>query len=474
MSCLTPFFFIPFTISPSTFQQYSRAMPTNHATSKPVGTLLVVDDNKAILQSVKMLMDPWFKNVVCATSPDVVASALGTATPDVILLDMNFHAGVNNGNEGLYWLHTFRERWAKTRIVLFTAYADVELAVRGLKDGASDFVVKPWDNARLIEALTEGREEKSGGEAKTATDNDIFWGTSPAMTALLKAADRVAATDANVLITGENGTGKDVLARYVHSHSLRADRPLVSVDMGAVSETLFESELFGHAKGAFTGADSEREGRFEAANGATLFLDEIGNLPLTLQAKLLTALQRRQVTRLGTNKPIDIDLRLICATNRDLWQMVGDGQFREDLLYRINTIRLEIPPLRDRREDIVPLAEMFIRRLATRYGRTASRLTDDAKRAVTEYAWPGNVRELEHAMEKAVIMTDGDHIGVESLSLAAPKAQASAPALTTLDEMEADAIRRAIEATGANMSLVAQRLGISRQTLYNKMKRYGI
>ena len=449
-------------------------MPTSHSSSKPVGTLLVVDDNKAILQSVKMLMEPWFKNIVCATSPDNAASALGTSTPDVILLDMNFHAGVNNGNEGLYWLHTFRERWATTRIVLFTAYADVELAVRGLKDGAADFVVKPWDNDRLIEALTEGREPKGGCETKASADSDIFWGTSPAMTALLRAADRVATTDANVLITGENGTGKDVLARYVHSHSLRSNRPLVSVDMGAVSETLFESELFGHAKGAFTGADTDREGRFEAANGATLFLDEIGNLPLTLQAKLLTALQRRQVTRLGTNKPIDIDIRLICATNRDLWQMVSDGQFREDLLYRVNTIHLEIPPLRERREDIVPMAEMFIRRLATRYGRTASSLTDAAKRAVAEYAWPGNVRELEHAMEKAVIMTDGDNIGTESLSLAPHKAQVAAPALTTLDEMEADAIRRAIEASGANMSLVAQRLGISRQTLYNKMKRYGI
>ena len=268
-------------------------MSTSHSPSKPVGTLLVVDDNKAILQSVKMLMEPWFKNIACATSPDNAASALGTSTPDVILLDMNFHAGVNNGNEGLYWLHTFRERWATTRIVLFTAYADVELAVRGLKDGAADFVVKPWDNDRLIEALTEGREAKSGGETKAAADSNIFWGTSPAMTALLRAADRVAMTDANVLITGENGTGKDVLARYVHSHSLRANRPLVSVDMGAVSETLFESELFGHAKGAFTGADTERDGRFETANGATLFLDEIGNLPLTLQAKLLTALQRR-------------------------------------------------------------------------------------------------------------------------------------------------------------------------------------
>ncbi len=440
----------------------------------PTGTLLVVDDNKAILQSVKILMSAWFSTIATTTSPDSATSALGGATPDVILLDMNFHAGVNNGNEGLYWLNSFRNRWPTARIVLFTAYADVDLAVRGLKDGAADFVVKPWDNDRLIEALTEGRKNADKPQPQATTD--AFWGTSPAMSALLKAAERVARTDANVLITGENGTGKDVLARHIHSLSLRSGQPLVSVDLGAVSETLFESELFGHAKGAYTGADGEREGRFEAANGATLFLDEVGNLTLPLQAKLLTALQRRQVTRLGTNKPIDVDIRLICATNRDLWKMVADGQFREDLLYRINTIHLEIPPLRERTGDIVPLAETFIRRLASRYGRGNMSLTPAAERALATYTWPGNVRELEHTIEKAVIMTDGDAIGAEHFSLAPPKTATapSTPHLTTLDEMEADAIRRAIDAAGANMSLVAQTLGISRQTLYNKMKRYGI
>lgn len=445
-------------------------MPTNKP--KPVGTLLVVDDNKAILQSVKMLMEQWFAHIACATHPDNATAVLANNTPDVILLDMNFHAGVNNGNEGLYYLRTFHDRWPSSRIVLFTAYADVDLAVRGLKDGAADFVVKPWDNARLIEALTECRHDNTSSPAPSPNDN-IYYGDSPAMVALLKAADRVAATDANVLITGENGTGKDVLAHYIHSHSLRSSRPLVTVDMGAITETLFESELFGHAKGAFTGADSDRQGRFEAANNATLFLDEIGNLPQTLQAKLLTALQRRQVTRLGTNRPIDVDIRLICATNRDLWQMVADGQFREDLLYRINTIHLEIPPLRNRPDDILPLAQMFIHRLAARYGRTANALSRDAQEALTHYSWPGNVRELEHAIEKAVIMSDTDIIGVESLSLSPHKPQATST-LTTLDEMEATAIRQAIETSGSNMSLVAQRLGISRQTLYNKMKRYGI
>ena len=443
----------------------------------PQGTLLVVDDNKAILQSVKILMSSWFATIATTTLPDNAPACLGGTAPDVILLDMNFHSGVNNGNEGLFWLRSFRDRWPAARIVLFTAYADVDLAVRGLKDGAADFVVKPWDNDRLVEALTEGRKSTADkGAPKPAAGT--FWGAGPAMAALLKAAERVARTDANVLITGENGTGKDVLARHIHSLSLRSDKPLVSVDLGAVSETLFESELFGHAKGAFTGADSDRKGRFEAANGATLFLDEVGNLTLPLQAKLLTALQRRQVTRLGTNKPIDVDIRLICATNRDLWQMVADGHFREDLLYRVNTIHLEIPPLRERSEDIVPLAETFVRRLASRYGRGPLRLTPAAQKALTTYTWPGNVRELEHAMEKAVIMTDGDAIGDEHLALAPPKTSTTtatrAPQLTTLDEMEADAIRRAIDAAGANMSLVAQTLGISRQTLYNKMKRYGI
>lgn len=441
------------------------------------GNLLVVDDNKAILQSVKMLMEHDFAHIFCAPNPDAAGAALGGETPDVILLDMNFHAGVNNGNEGLFWLGKFKARWPNARMVLFTAYADVELAVRGLKEGADDFVVKPWDNDRLKEALLTGRgngEPETGGEAANGT----YWGESDAMRALLKAADRVAGTDANVLITGENGTGKDVLARYVHAHSARASRPLVSVDLGAVSETLFESELFGHKRGAFTGADSDRAGYFEAADGATLFLDEIGNLPLHLQAKLLTALQRRQVTRIGTNSPIDVDIRLICATNKDLWQMVADGSFREDLLYRVNTIRLDIPPLRDRAGDAVTLAEAFVRRFALRYGRDVTGLTAEARDAVAQYTWPGNVRELEHAMEKAVIMTDGRLVGQDALDLTPPHAietpRRQAQPLATLDEMEADAIRRAVEASGGNMSQVAQRLGISRQTLYNKMKRYGI
>ncbi len=448
--------------------------------SLPDKTLLVVDDNRAILQSVRLVMSGIFADIFLAQSPDSATAATKGAVPDVVLLDMNFHAGVNNGNEGLYWLGRLRERWPGARFVLFTAYADVDLAVRGLKEGAADFIVKPWDNERLVEALTEGlvqKKSKSGDGPATHVSN-MLWGDSEPMRILRKTVERVASTDANILITGENGTGKDLLAREVHALSHRSAHPLVSVDMGAVSETLFESELFGHVKGAFTGADSDRMGRFEAANGSSLFLDEIGNLSLSLQAKMLTVLQRRQVTRVGSNHPVDVDIRLICATNRNLEQMVADGTFRQDLLYRINTIHLELPPLRDRGDDLLTLAETFVRRLAGRYGRAASGLSAAAKRKISDYSWPGNIRELEHTIERAVIMSEGGLVEPSDISLpeahsrSANDAGARQPA--TLDSIEAAAVRDAVERSGGNMSLAAQQLGITRQTLYNKMKKYGI
>ncbi len=448
--------------------------------SLPDKTLLVVDDNRAILQSVRLVMSGIFADIFLAQSPDSATAATKGVVPDVVLLDMNFHAGVNNGNEGLYWLGRLRERWPGARFVLFTAYADVDLAVRGLKEGAADFIVKPWDNERLVEALTEGlvqKKSKSGDGTATPVSN-MLWGDSEPMRILRKTVERVASTDANILITGENGTGKDLLAREVHALSHRSAHPLVSVDMGAVSETLFESELFGHVKGAFTGADSDRMGRFEAANGSSLFLDEIGNLSLSLQAKMLTVLQRRQVTRVGSNHPVDVDIRLICATNRDLEQMVADGTFRQDLLYRINTIHLELPPLRDRGDDLLTLAETFVRRLAGRYGRAASGLSTAAKRKISDYSWPGNIRELEHTIERAVIMSEGGLVEPSDISLpeshsrSANDAGARQPA--TLDSIEAAAVRDAVESSGGNMSLAAQQLGITRQTLYNKMKKYGI
>ncbi len=448
--------------------------------SLPDKTLLVVDDNRAILQSVRLVMSGIFADIFLAQSPDSATAATRGAVPDVVLLDMNFHAGVNNGNEGLYWLGRLRERWPGARFVLFTAYADVDLAVRGLKEGAADFIVKPWDNERLVEALTEGLVQKKSksGDGTASPVSNMLWGDSEPMRILRKTVERVASTDANILITGENGTGKDLLAREVHALSHRSARPLISVDMGAVSETLFESELFGHVKGAFTGADSDRMGRFEAANGSSLFLDEIGNLSLSLQAKMLTVLQRRQVTRVGSNHPVDVDIRLICATNRDLEQMVADGTFRQDLLYRINTIHLELPPLRDRGDDLLILAETFVRRLAGRYGRAASGLSAAAKRKISDYSWPGNIRELEHTIERAVIMSEGGLVEPSDISLpeahsrSANDAGARQPA--TLDSIEAAAVRDAVERSGGNMSLAAQQLGITRQTLYNKMKKYGI
>ncbi len=456
-------------------------MKTNNV-SLPDKTLLVVDDNRAILQSVRLVMSGIFADIFLAQSPDSATTVTKGATPDVVLLDMNFHAGVNNGNEGLYWLGRLRERWPCARFVLFTAYADVDLAVRGLKEGASDFIVKPWDNDRLIEALTEGlapQKSKSGVNSTSSVSN-MLWGDSEPMRILRKTVERVAATDANILITGENGTGKDLLAREIHALSSRSVRPLVSVDMGAVSETLFESELFGHVKGAFTGADSDRMGRFEAANGSSLFLDEIGNLSLSLQAKMLTVLQRRQVTRVGCNHPVDVDIRLICATNRNLEQMVADGTFRQDLLYRVNTIHLELPPLRDRGDDLFTLADTFVRRLAGRYGRAASGLSASAKRKIADYSWPGNIRELEHTIERAVIMSEGSLVEPadislpESHTLSSNGMAASARQPATLDSIEAAAVRDAVERSGGNMSLAAQQLGITRQTLYNKMKKYGI
>lgn len=449
----------------------------------PGKTLLVIDDNRAILQSVRLVMTGVFADVLLAQSPDVATAVTKGAVPDVVLLDMNFHAGVNNGNEGLFWLGNLRERWPRARFVLFTAYADVDLAVRGLKEGAADFIVKPWDNVRLIEALTEGlAEDGNNAKRKSSGSADsplMLWGESQPMQILRKTVERVAATDANILITGENGTGKDLLAREIHRLSARHDRAFVSVDMGAVSESLFESELFGSVKGAYTGADKDRKGFFEEADGSTLFLDEIGNLPAHLQAKMLTVLQRRQVTRVGSSNPTDIDIRLIAATNRNLWQMVADGSFREDLLYRVNTIHLELPPLRDRGSDVITLAESFVRRLADRYGRNIRGLSAAAKRKVEQAAWPGNIRELEHAMEKAVIMAEGELIEPQDISGSeSPRSTQTSPSASsktaTLDDIEAEAVRTAVERSNGNMSLAAQQLGITRQTLYNKMRKYGI
>lgn len=452
------------------------------------GTLLVVDDNRNILTSLRYLMSDHFDRVLTLNSPVTLPTMLHQEHIDVVLLDMNFSSGINSGNEGLYWLREIKRIRPQTQVVLFTAYADIDLAVTGLKNGASDFVVKPWDNTKLVHTLVEAYRTMQGkGKKKTSptvqtdVEGTMYWGDSQGIQPLKTLVEKVSVTDANILITGENGTGKDMLAREIHRLSNRCNSPMITVDMGSITETLFESELFGHVKGSFTDAHTDRIGRFEAANGGTLFLDEIANLPYHLQSKLLTAIQKRSFIRVGSNIPQPTDIRLICATNRNLDEMVQKGEFREDLLYRINTIRLHIPPLRERKEDIIPLAERFLKRYNTQYGRSLKRFSEESKRHLLAHPWYGNIRELQHTIEKAVILSDGEELMADTLqfSVTPHNAENYMPAkqeeaVQTLDEMERHLIIKAIAKYNGNLSQAASQLGITRQTLYNKMKRYGI
>ena len=445
------------------------------------GTILVVDDNKGILTAVQMLLGTYFEKVITISTPNKIKATLHDENIDVVLLDMNFSAGINTGNEGLFWLSEIKKEDASIQVVLFTAYADIDLAVRGIKEGAADFVVKPWDNAKLLETLKTAYNIRTANRKgfSIATDklvvskeSGMFWGESNAMQQLRSLIEKVARTDANILVTGENGTGKEMLAREIHILSNRKKETLVPVDMGAITETLFESELFGHVKGAFTDARADRPGKFEVANKGTLFLDEIGNLSYHLQAKLLTALQRRSIVRVGSNTPIPVNIRLICATNRDLQEMVQKGDFREDLLYRINTIHVEIPPLRERPEDIVPLTEIFLSKYTKIYGKTAMCLSLDAKEKLKAQPWFGNIRELEHTIEKAVIIAERSVLDGNDFDFPRAKKKPVTKEATTLEEMEYNMIKNAMDKYSGNLSLVASQLGISRQTLYNKIKRY--
>ena len=445
------------------------------------GTILVVDDNKGILTAVQMLLGTYFEKVITISTPNKIKATLHDENIDVVLLDMNFSAGINTGNEGLFWLSEIKKEDASIQVVLFTAYADIDLAVRGIKEAAADFVVKPWDNAKLLETLKTAYNIRTANRKgiSIATDklvvskeSGMFWGESNAMQQLRSLIEKVARTDANILVTGENGTGKEMLAREIHLLSNRKKETLVPVDMGAITETLFESELFGHVKGAFTDARADRPGKFEVANKGTLFLDEIGNLSYHLQAKLLTALQRRSIVRVGSNTPIPVNIRLICATNRDLQEMVQKGDFREDLLYRINTIHVEIPPLRERPEDIVPLTEIFLSKYTKIYGKTAMCLSLDAKEKLKAQPWFGNIRELEHTIEKAVIIAERSVLDGNDFDFPRAKKKPVTKEATTLEEMEYNMIKNAMDKYSGNLSLVASQLGISRQTLYNKIKRY--
>ena len=446
------------------------------------GKILVVDDNAGIRATLKILLPVHFAEVQIIPSPKTLRQALQDFAPEVVLLDMNFDAEVNSGNEGLYYLGEIKRESPDTEVVLFTAYADIPLAVEGMRRGAYDFISKPWDNENLLSILDAAAEKSRRGrgiaERKPETSARVIWGGSPQMAAVRKSLERIAGTDANVLITGENGTGKDVLAREIHRLSLRSGAPLVNVDLGSITETLFESELFGHVKGAFTDAHTDRTGLFEQANGGTIFLDEIGNTPLHLQAKLLRVLQNRTITRVGESVARPIDIRLICATNMDLAKMVREGTFREDLYYRINTVHLQIPPLRERREDIGEFAAYFLKMYASKYRRSVRAISDEALKELEIRHWSGNVRELQNCIEKAVILSDGELLTAEDLNLpplsAENAAEQNAREASTLMDVEEKTIREAIEKFDGNMSLVAKNLGISRPTLYNKLKKYNI
>ena len=449
--------------------------------SSKKGKILIVDDNAGIRQALKILLPLHFSEVETLPSPVTLVSTLERFKPDVVLLDMNFNTSINTGNEGLYWAGEIKKMVPEVEVVLFTAYADIALAVEGMKRGAFDFIVKPWDNEKLVTTLTAARDKARKAmkrdrlpESATADNSPMFWGTSPAMEAIRKTLDKIAPTDATVLITGENGTGKDVLAREIHAHSLRSGKPMVAVDAGAITETLFESELFGHVKGAFTDAHADHVGKFEQADGGTLFLDEIGNIPLHLQAKLLRAIQSRSIVRVGGNEAKPINIRLICATNMDLEQLVREGRFREDLYYRINTVHLNLPSLRERKEDIVPLAQMFLERFAEKYHRPLTGIAPEAAAMLTEGRWSGNIRELQNCIEKAVILSDGNELTAKDIQLE----QAAKPIGTTIKAVneaeEERLVREAMDRTEGNISAAAKMLGVSRPTLYAKLKKYGL
>ncbi len=452
---------------------------------KKEGHILIVDDNQGIRTALELLLPTHFESVLTLPSPKTLQETLRRNPQiDVVLLDMNFRSGVNSGNEGIFWLTEIKKMRPLVSVVLFTAYADIALAVKAIKEGALDFIEKPWDNNKLLITLQNGvtisrnaTKLKNLKELKGESRSTMFWGKSAKMQELRALVEKIAPTDANVMILGENGTGKEVLAREIYSLSHRSCELLVSVDMASLPESLLESELFGHSKGAFTDAKCERAGKFEVASGGTLFLDEIGNIPLSQQSKLLTALQSRSVVRVGESTPRAVDIRLITATNAHLEDMVASGEFREDLYYRINTFVLELPPLRERVEDIEELAMVFLHRYAKKYSKNCSSLSQRAVEKLKSHQWSGNVRELEHTIEKAVILSDSTQIEEADLLLnraAMPTCGKVKFHKMTLEEVELRAIEETMREYSGNISDVASRLGITRQTLYNKLKKHNL
>ncbi len=450
--------------------------------------ILIIDDNRGVREALEMLLLTEFDDVFALSNPNSLISTIKQEQIDVVLLDMNFKTGINTGNEGLFWLKEIQKLDPSISVILITAYGDVELAVKAVKEGAFDFILKPWDNNKLLSTidasikLRKTKLENANLQKTThllknelnANSHSII-GQSDSLKMVLNMIEKVAKTDANIFITGENGTGKELVAREIHRLSKRKDEILVNVDMGAVSESLFESELFGYKKGAFTDAKEDRSGKFEAAQRGSLFLDEIGNLSMAMQAKILTALQNRTITKIGSHKAIPIDIRLISATNKDIHKMVEDGEFREDLLYRINTINIELPPLRDRGNDPILLAHFYLNKYAQKYGKPAFSLTEKAEKKLLSYNWPGNVRELQHCMEKVVILAEKSKLDEFSFSLNEDhESNSGGFQLGTLEEMEKKMIKASLKKAKGNMSMVAKSLGITRPTLYSKLKKYDL
>lgn len=450
------------------------------------GRLLIIDDNKSVLNALRMLLKFEFREVHTLSGPNTLIHEIGLHEPDVVLLDMNFKGGESSGNEGIYWLREIKKFRPDTEVVMFTAYGDVELAVKATREGATDFVLKPWENEKLIATLkaayrmrksteTVGglRQREQDLKNEMNRDERMIIGVSPAMQKVMEVVKKVARTDANILITGENGTGKDLIAKEIHRLSERYNELLVMVDLGSMSETLFESEMFGHTKGSFTDAYEDRTGKIMLANGGTLLLDEIGNLPLHLQSKLLNVLQNRVVVPVGSNKEHAVDIRLVSTTNKNLAEMVNNKEFRQDLLYRINTIHIDLPPLRQRREDIGILVNFFAGKYARKYKKPDLSISPQALVRLNSYPWPGNIRELQHTIEKGVILCENNLITPWDLYLSQPEDPVYEKKLT-LEEMELRMIRKELQAEDQNLSVVARNLGISRPTLYKKMKKYGL